>query len=76
MARLNIDRQKQLEPARMQHAIDRLTALGLTITSRDKVAIKFLYKGETITFWPYSGWHSGKGIKDGRGLENLLKQLK
>jgi len=31
--------------------------------------------GSTINFFPYSGWHSGKSIEDGRGFKNLLKQL-
>ena len=37
--------------------------------------LEFKYKGNTIKFYPYSGWHSGKGIKDGRGFQNLIKQL-
>ncbi|NJL75313.1 MAG: hypothetical protein HC892_10045 [Saprospiraceae bacterium] len=31
--------------------------------------------GKIIRFFPYSGWHSGSGIKYGRGLQNLLKQI-
>jgi len=25
--------------------------------------------------WPYTGWFSGKGVKDGRGIKKLLKQI-
>lgn len=35
----------------------------------------FDYKGNKIRLFPYTGWHTGKGIKDGRGLQNLLKQI-
>ncbi len=38
--------------------------------------IEFDFNGSKIKFYPYSGWATGKTIKDGRGLENLLKQLK
>jgi hypothetical protein len=35
-----------------------------------------MYKENEITYFPYSGWASGKGITDGRGLANLIKQIK
>ena len=35
-----------------------------------------MFDNEKVKFFPYSGWHTGKSIKDGRGIENLLKQLK
>lgn len=73
--RLDTERQIKLEPHRMQIAIDKLQALGKYVENDDK-AIWFIHNKEMVTYWPYSGWHSGKGIKDGRGLENLLKQLK
>lgn len=38
--------------------------------------IEFEYKGHSIKYFPYSGWATGKTIKDGRGLNNLIKQLK
>lgn len=38
--------------------------------------IEFEYKGHIVKYFPYSGWATGKTIKDGRGLDNLLKQLK
>lgn len=75
MARLDKDRQLRLEPARINDAVTKITNLGLEITFRDKTKIIFTYKGNPITFFPYSGWHTGKGITDGRGAENLYKQL-
>lgn len=72
--RLNIERQQKLEPLRLQKAIEEITKLGFRFDHNDK-QIDILYKGEIISFYPYSGWHQGKGIKPGRGLNNLLKQL-
>lgn len=76
MARLNKERQKRLEPQRIAFAKDKLEQLGFDITYEDESKIQFLFNNKTITFFPYSGWHSGKGIKPGRGLNELLKQLK
>lgn len=59
----------------MEYALKQLVALGFKCQS-DDTKIIFDFKGSPITFYPYSGWASGKTIKDGRGIENLLKQLK
>ena len=75
MARLNEDRQKSLEPKRIDYAVEQIAALGYKVIARDKTSIKFIHKGKTITFYPYSGWATGASIKDGRGLKNLLSQL-
>jgi hypothetical protein len=76
MPRLDIDRQKEFEPKRMEYAIEKLGELGITATSVSDNELEFEWKGNTIKLWPYSGWHSGKGIKPGRGIEKLLNQLK
>lgn len=74
--RLNQEREAKLQPVRMQKAIESARALGFEITHQDHVKIKFDYKGCPITYYPYSGWSSGKTIIDGRGLEHLLIQIK
>lgn len=74
--RLDIERQKELEPKRFAYAIEKLQELGLIITDQVKGRIQFEFKGEIVTFYPYSGWFTGKTVKDGRGIELLLKQLK
>ena len=76
MARLNIERQERLEPERIAHAVRRIEQLGYTITLRDNKKIQFTHKGKTVTFFPNSGWATGKTIQDGRGLDKLIKQLK
>lgn len=75
MARLNTERQEHLEPRRIDYAVRRFEQLGYEITLRDNRKIQFTHKGHTVTFFPYSGWATGKTIKDGRGIENLIKQL-
>lgn len=76
MARLNIDKQNKLEPVRIDSAIKRIEKLGYVICHRDSNCIQFMFSGKIVTFYPYSGWHTGKTIKDGRGIEKLLKQIK
>jgi hypothetical protein len=76
MGRLDIEKQKKLEPKRLEYAVDQITKAGYNIHYKDNTKLMFEYKEHTITFYPYSGWHSGKSIKDGRGIENLLKQIK
>lgn len=76
MARLNQQRQAELEPLRIEKTVEKLKSIGIEITFQDKSRIEFIWKGETVKFFPYSGWHAGKSIKDGRGFGNLLKQLK
>ena len=73
--RLNQERERVLQPKRIETAVKLLTAIGYSELEVDDTKIKFLHKGEPVTFFPYSGWHSGKSIKDGRGLQNLLNQL-
>lgn len=74
--RLDKDREERLQPTRMEKAITEIENLGFKITYQDKVKINFWFKGSAVHFFPYSGWASGKHIKDGRGLENLLKQIR
>lgn len=74
--RLNQDREASLQTKRIAFAIDAIGKLGLTILSSDNTKVVFEFKGERITFFPYSGWASGKSIKDGRGWAPLFEQLK
>jgi len=76
MARLNIERQNELEPQRMVHARNQITGLGYAIVRESKTELVFEFKGREVHFFPYSGWHTGSTIKDGRGLSNLINQIK
>lgn len=73
--RLNKEREKELQPKRIEFAKQQIEKKGMSISFESTTELRFLYKGFEITFFPYSGWASGKTINDGRGLDNLLKQL-
>ncbi len=74
--RQDAERQKKLEPKRIAFAKKSIENLGYKITYQDETKLKFEFKAENVTLFPYSGWHAGKSIKDGRGVDKLLKQLK
>ena len=74
MARLNTKMQERLEPRRIDTAIAEIVKKGYPVKQLDK-RIEFQFKSETVRFFPYSGWHTGKSVKDGRGLKNLLNQI-
>lgn len=76
MPRLNDDLQKELEPQRMAYAKEQIESLGFSIEFESEKELRFKFHGSTVALFPYSGWHSGKTIKDGRGIHNLLKQIK
>jgi hypothetical protein len=74
--RLDAERQALLEPDRTTTAIKTLTEMGFNVQVVSNNEINFLFKDAVIKYFPYSGWASGKSIKDGRGFQTLLNQLK
>lgn len=76
MVRLDLQRQEKIEPVRMKECKRSLEKMGFEVTTNGSNLLMFMFNGELVRFWAYSGWHSGKSIKDGRGFSNLLKQLK
>lgn len=65
------------ESIRAKYATNKLQALGYEVHYReDQKCIEFIYRGSIVRFYPYTGWHTGKAIQDGRGINKLLKQLK
>ena len=75
MGRLDTERQAQLEPKRMEATKKALEEMGFEVIENGDTELQFNFKGHTVYFFPYSGWHSGKTIKDGRGFFKLKKQL-
>jgi len=76
MSRLNKERESKLQPIRIKKAIDILKEMGYDPIEIGNSKICFThFNGNLVTFWPYSGWHSGHDIEDGRGLKHLLNQL-
>lgn len=74
--RIDQEREARLQPKRMEVARAAIENLGYKITFQDETKINFWYKGDAVHYYPYSGWATGKGIKDGRGLQHLLEQIK
>lgn len=72
--RLDIEKQQELEPKRIEFAKTELEKLGKKVFINGKT-ISFEHKNCIIVLYPYSGWFTGKSIIDGRGINNLLKQL-
>lgn len=68
--------REELQPNRMKYAKEQLTKLGIKIDLETEATLTFTWKGNVIKHHAYTGWHSGKGIKDGRGIKNLINQLK
>lgn len=73
--RLDIERQKELEPKRMEYARNQITALGYPVTEINATTLQFTFRGSPVTLYPYSGWFTGRTVNDGRGIINLLKQM-
>lgn len=76
MGRLDTHKQKELEPKRIEGTKRVLEEMGYKVDIIGSTEINFFFKGELVKFFPYSGWHTGKSIKDGRGFKKLQKQLK
>lgn len=65
-----------IQKERISYAIDQLGDAGIDVHFESKAEIRFMYNGDEVKFFPYTGWFTGKSVKDGRGITNLLKQLK
>lgn len=77
MERLDTERQERLEPDRILAAKESIEAMGYECSfSSDGKSLRFIYDQHIVQYFPYTGWATGKTIKDGRGLVNLLKQIK
>jgi len=76
MSRLDKSKQEKLEPQRMAHAKKQIELMGFVVFEFDKSTLIFQFKDHDVKYHAYSGWASGKSIKDGRGLSNLINQLK
>lgn len=68
-------RREMLQDGRVDFAIRELTKMGFDVKLLGKATLEFEFGGHTVRFFPYTGWHAGKSIKDGRGWKNLRKQL-
>lgn len=76
MPRLDKERQKELEPKRMEFAEEKLAEMGIVSVRATDSELEFEWRGNTIKFFPYSGWFQGAGIASGWGINALIKRLK
>lgn len=75
--RLDKEREARLQPERMEYATRALHGAGIkNVFAVSDSCLEFDFNDQKVRFFPYSGWHTGKSIKDGRGLHNLLNQIK
>lgn len=70
------NRRQALQPNRVEYAKKELAKRKIEIIFEDETTLQFEFNGNKINFYPFTGWFSGKGIEDGRGIRKLLKQLK
>lgn len=64
------------EPSRWDYVVKVLKEKGYSpIQDHAQKCIRFELRGNMVTVWPYKGWFSGKGVKDGRGIKKLLRQI-
>lgn len=64
-----------LEQSRIDYAITKLCDLGYDAKQINDTAVQFIFSGKPVTLYPYTGWYTGKTVKDGRGINNLIKQI-
>lgn len=74
--RLDQEKEAKLQPLRMAFAKKYLIGLGFEIIEETDKRLRFIFRGEKVTLYPYSGWFSGKSVHDGRGIMDLISQLK
>lgn len=69
------ERQQALQPGRIEYARTQLQALGYDVEQIAPTTLRIIHRGSPVIIYPYTGWFTGKTVKDGRGINNLLKQL-
>lgn len=70
------ERQQVLQPGRIEYAWTQLQALGYDVEQIAPTTLRIIHRGSLVIIYPYTAWFTGKSVKDGRGINNLLKQLK
>lgn len=70
------ERQEALQPGRIEYARTKLQALGYDVEQTSPAALRIIHQGSPVIIYPYTGWFTGKTVRDGRGIHKLLNQLK
>ncbi len=66
----------KIQKERLEYAKMRIEGLGYDIFFENDYEIRFNFEENPVYLFPYSGWFQGFTINKGRGLNNLLKQIK
>jgi len=70
------EHKRKVQEERMQYAKSEIEKLGFRTNQIDETCLEFIHKEAIVKLFPFTGWHTGKSINDGRGIKELLKQLK
>lgn len=67
------DRRAHVLPGRMEYAKKRFAQEGITVVNETDVAVIVRCGCSNVTYYPFTGGFTGKGLGCGlRGLENLI----
>ena len=69
------DRRKQVVQERIDYVCSRIIEIGGIILEENGLSVTFRKGGLIITYWPFTGGYTGKGIVSGKGLNNLCRYL-
>jgi hypothetical protein len=70
------EKREKYISTRRTYAKEQIEALGYHVEEEDKYTLKFMYHCNIIRYYPYTGGVVGKGIKNTRGIDALIEQLK
>lgn len=67
------ERDRVIE-ARKEYAKKRFYQAGIPVVDETSLSIIVRCNCNRVEYFPYTGWFSGKGVHDGRGIEKLIAQ--
>lgn len=71
-----LDIRNKQEPERIEYAKKQLLNIGYeTEYDAGNKCLIFEYNNNPIKIYPFTGWFTGKGTGNGRGIHNLIKVL-
>lgn len=67
---------RKIRDIKMDEAIEFFYKHDIDFVVDDANTIRINHHGCTVIYYPKSEWFTGKSVVDGRGIYNLLRQLK
>ena len=68
-------RREHVFPGRADYTKRRLREIGITRIIEEGYVLIIEHRGRKIRYSPFTGGYTGKGVKSGKGLENLIREL-